>query len=765
MHAVFRLTLLAALFLTDALPWSTPAVAASAQAAPLAHKTAGERVLLFPTGPVVDPGSALEEGKEALIIGDYPTAIVRFTSILDLRGDAAETADARFYLGKTLFLAGDYARATDAFLEFRARHRDHERSDTALFWLAESYRKASRPAEADELYQSYLPRHPQVADYVGLARVRTLMDLGDFEQASSLAATVAETTLSSVLPLQARWLIADALTAQDKHQEAAQAYTALVPQAADEGSKASLLYLAADAWRLAGQTPKQVETLTSIVIQYPRSSSSLPALQTLDQLQPGRFNPYQRGRIYFYQRQNDAALRAFQQQVILNPRSQEASWAHYLSAIVYERLGRDRDAIAELQTVVQNSPDHSAAKEALWELAWLLGLLKQHNESAEAYQLYQNRYPGTPQTDVALFKEGLARYQAGNFGEAARLWSISAPGPAAGVNRGQTEYWLQKAQMALGDQARAQKIGRENVERHEGRYYAFRASDIQDGHAQPPPPDGRDASLESTISAAEIDAARSWLAQWSAAAAIADWGDLRHLVANDEHVLRGMLLQELGLWSGANEEFRVAVQSNKIDMPFLLELARFLYDQGEYGAAVSAVGAISLAIPTSFQKTTPSLLNKILYPVPFFEETVAQAHAYGLDPFLLFALMRQESLFNPRAVSSAGAIGLTQILPNTGAEIAQDMAFKGFRPEDLYRPTVNIQFGAYYLARQRQTLANHPVYALAGYNAGSLSAAIWMNAGGPDPDVFLEMIGFDETSTYVKVIMENYHRYREIYAG
>src|SRR5688572_12307063 len=108
--------LLTALFVTSALPWLASAVAASSQVVPPAHIPTGEQVLSFPTRPVVDPQRALEEGKQALLIGDYPTAIVRFTSILDLRGDAPETADARFYLGETLFLSGDFAGAIDEFL-------------------------------------------------------------------------------------------------------------------------------------------------------------------------------------------------------------------------------------------------------------------------------------------------------------------------------------------------------------------------------------------------------------------------------------------------------------------------------------------------------------------------------------------------------------------------------------------------------------------------------------------------------------------------
>jgi soluble lytic murein transglycosylase len=126
--------------------------------------------------------------------------------------------------------------------------------------------------------------------------------------------------------------------------------------------------------------------------------------------------------------------------------------------------------------------------------------------------------------------------------------------------------------------------------------------------------------------------------------------------------------------------------------------------------------------------------------------------------------MKQESLFNPQATSGADARGLTQVMPSTGAEIAATLGVDGFAVNDLYRPTISIRFGSYYLAKQLASLGQNPVFALAAYNGGAGSALRWMgNDRQIDPDLFVENIDYDETRAYVQLVMENYAYYRALY--
>ncbi len=766
MLTLLRIAILAPMLLAlaDLLLPSAAAGASLGQPVPAQRALAGERIFSLPAGPLIDPQKALDEGEQALQLGDYKTAMAKFYGIVELRSDAPQAAEARFNLAIALFFEGDYQDAAEAFLQFRARHLGHQKSDIALFWLAQSYLKTSLLPEAEELYRIYAERQPLVADHVGLLRVQTLLQLGKVEQARGLAVTIADATQSPSLSLQARWLAAQALVALNKHQDAAVAYAALVPQATDDASKANLLWLAAESWRLAGGRLKQNEALTTLVQFYPRSSYALQALQTLERGDAAVNTPHQKGRVYFYQRQNFQALQAFQQEINLYPNSPETPWSCYLLAIVYERLNMNTDALRELAAVVDQSPNHPAAMDALWEQGWLLSALNRYDDAALAYQLFLKRYAGAAQAEEARFREGFMRYLTGNVSGAARVWAIPGLDLSKGVNKGLNNFWLAKAQTALGDQVGAAATQLRISQVDAGHYYAYRARELQTRRPLTAEPVMPDISSQTTISPAEEEAARTWLAQWSPAAGAIAWPEVRQRVMNDQAVQRGALLQELGMWEEAKQEFRAATQSNTLDMPFLLTLAQFLHEKREYGAAMLAVSEITAAAPTAMQKATPRLLNKILYPLPYYQKVSEQARAFSLDPFLLFALMKQESLFDQRATSSAGARGLTQVMPATGRDIADNLAFDDFTVTDLYRPMVSIRFGAFYMARQLRFLAQNPIFALAGYNGGPGNALRWMNNDrGMDPDLFVELIEYDETSLYVKVVMENYYRYRETY--
>lgn len=766
MLALLRIALLAPLLLAlaDLLLPSAAAGESLGKPVPAQRAVAGERIFSLPAGPLVDPQKALDEGEQALLMGDYKTAIAKFFSIVELRSDAPQVAEARFNLAIALFFEGDYQDAAEAFVEFRARHLGHQKSDTALFWLAQSYLKTSRLPEAEDLYRNYAERQPLVADHVGLLRVQTLLQLGKVEQARGLATTIADTTHSPSLSLQARWLAAQALEALNKHQGAAEAYAALIPQATDDASKASLLFLAAESWRLAGQRLKQNEALTTLVQFYPRYSQALQALQTLERADDAALTPHQKGRVYFYQRQNSQALQAFQQQINLYPNGPEKPSSHYLLAIVYERLDMNTDALRELATVVEQTPDHPAAKDALWEQGWLLSALKRYDDAALSYQLFLKRYAGTALAEEARFREGFMRYLTGNISEAANVWAKPGLDLAKGVNKGLNNFWLAKAQTALGDQVSAAAAQLRISQLDAGHYYAYRARELQTKRPLSAEPALPDFSSLATISPAEVEAARTWLAQWSPPAEAILWPEVHQHVMNNQAVQRGALLQELGIGEAATQEFRAAAQSNTLDMPFLLTLAQFLHEKREYAAAMLAVSEIMAAAPAAMQKAAPRFLNKILYPLPYHQEVLEQSRTFGLDPLLLFALMKQESLFDQWATSSVGARGLTQVMPTTGRDIADNLAFSDFKVDDLYRPTVSIRFGSFYIARQLRFLAQNPVFALAGYNGGPGNALRWMNNDrGMDPDLFVELIEYDETSLYVKVVMENYYRYRETY--
>jgi soluble lytic murein transglycosylase len=140
-----------------------------------------------------------------------------------------------------------------------------------------------------------------------------------------------------------------------------------------------------------------------------------------------------------------------------------------------------------------------------------------------------------------------------------------------------------------------------------------------------------------------------------------------------------------------------------------------------------------------------------------------EAREQGLDPLLLAALVRQESLFEPAAESYAGARGLGQVMPATGEGIARNLGMSDFVLDDLYRPWVSIRFGAYYLGLQMSRNDDQILIALAAYNGGPGNTLHWLEASGDDLDLFVEVITAAQSRIYLQRVYEQYLIYEALY--
>lgn len=157
-------------------------------------------------------------------------------------------------------------------------------------------------------------------------------------------------------------------------------------------------------------------------------------------------------------------------------------------------------------------------------------------------------------------------------------------------------------------------------------------------------------------------------------------------------------------------------------------------------------------------------LARIVYPFPYRALIEARAHEAGLDPYLVAGLIRQESAFEPAVASGAGAVGLMQIMPATGRNLAARAGLSGFHTVALETPEVNVRLGTDFLATLLDRYDGHLPLALSAYNAGPTRANRWrrMPEAG-DPHRFTERIPFAETRGYVKLVTRNRALYRWLY--
>jgi soluble lytic murein transglycosylase len=152
------------------------------------------------------------------------------------------------------------------------------------------------------------------------------------------------------------------------------------------------------------------------------------------------------------------------------------------------------------------------------------------------------------------------------------------------------------------------------------------------------------------------------------------------------------------------------------------------------------------------------------WPTPFADlfRDVAD-DGIQLEPGLVYAVMREESGYRPEVVSVAGARGLLQIMPETGARLAARESLDGFSADDLFLPSVNIRLGSAYLEQLMTRFDGRRSAAIASYNAGPEPVSGWLEAGPPEDDEWVEAIPYEQTREYVKRVLRSLHVYRRLY--
>ncbi len=225
---------------------------------------------------------------------------------------------------------------------------------------------------------------------------------------------------------------------------------------------------------------------------------------------------------------------------------------------------------------------------------------------------------------------------------------------------------------------------------------------------------------------------------------------------------RARLLSEIGLNRDAAYELFRGRRAIRRSLPKLLASIRWLRSVGAYHQAVRY--SYMLSGPQPRRGLSQETWMKILYPPAFSKHLVSHARKNGISPAFAWAVMREESLYNPRATSGVGAKGLMQVINYTGRRIAKQLQVKRFRPRHLYRPAQSIRFGTWYLGQLTRKFGGHMLLAAAGYNAGPHRITVWLkNRKHLGFDEFVEELFFTETRVYVKRIFRTYAAYSFLY--
>ena len=633
---------------------------------------------------------------------------------------------------------------------------------TAQRWLIRARVLAAigRAEPAVAAYHAYLDAGGGARHHALLERARLRSAIGDTEFALRDYESIRDDPATPALDLESALLEGGLLLENaGRYAEADEWYRALGDVSPWVSDDAFALHRSG-AVRLQQDDMAGVrEAWTQLLIDHPGHWRAIEAYDGL--IAEGiAVDPLVAGLYFYRQSRFDDATAVYTALLDGHPTAAETGVALYYLAAIDEDLGAGADAIEGYLASVAADPDGPQADHALW---WAGRLLEEQESNTLARVVFARLAEGYPEREFAIeagFRVPLARYRAGALAAAADDFrALTTRADPAQAQR--AWLWLGKSLDALGDAAGAASAFAAAQSLEQGGaphdYAALRAQALAAGALDTPRLIPGPVTPQDPPAASPLDA---WLdalpgADAATAAAIEDSEDWRAAVD----------LWAAGLARQAESRFRLTL--DRTANPWAIVHAARAFDaMGAVHLRLAAAVNLLLRVPDADRPAAPTEILRWAYPRGWPDLAETAARNFGVDELLLYALIRQESLFNPRAGSVAGALGLTQVIPATGGDIARTLDDGGFQTALLFRPERSIRYGAAYLGWQLTSFDGAAPIALAAYNGGPGSAARWsQGAAALDPDLFYEAVTFSETRAYLRLVLENYAWYQYVYRG
>ena len=436
----------------------------------------------------------------------------------------------------------------------------------------------------------------------------------------------------------------------------------------------------------------------------------------------------------FYLRRYEATREGVRPYLERASRRAEARFFH-LSAL--RELGIHEDYVAQTRALVNDFPGDSWAEEALNNLGTHYIVTNQDEAAAQAFAELFEKFPSGPRAERAAWKAGWWSYRKGDYAATVRTFEGAAATFPRSDFRPSYLYWAARAHGALGHGETADARFRLVFHDYGSSYYGrlARKNVARAAGADPPADRAVPASLQTaaTVPPPPPTADR-----------------IRLLLAN-------------GLYDDALDELRFAQRQWGTSPAIEATIAWAYHQKGELRRGITLMRRAYPQSLTSTGHLLPAPMRQVLFPLVYWELIKKHANTYDLDPYVMAALINQESTFDPGVKSVANAWGLMQVVPSTGRQLARALGIPRFSTATLKQPETNIRLGMLYFSRLvRQFGGTH--YALASYNAGTSRVIRWKGERpNLDEDEFIDDIPFPETQNYVKRILGTAEDYRMLY--
>jgi soluble lytic murein transglycosylase len=436
----------------------------------------------------------------------------------------------------------------------------------------------------------------------------------------------------------------------------------------------------------------------------------------------------------FFLKRYAAARDALRPHLERASRKAEARFFH-LSAI--RELGQHDEYVTQTRALVSDFPDSSWAEEALNNLGTHYILEDDDETAARVFDELYEKFPNGSRAERAAWKSGWWSYKSGNYADTIKTFESAAAAFPRSDYRPSFLYWAARSHAKLGARTQAESRFRLVHVDYGNSYYGRLAEKF--------------VPARSTVAEGDrpVGASHQTAAAESSPPPTAD--RIRLLLAN-------------GMYDDALAELRYAQRHWGTSPAIEATIAWAYHQKGELRRAITLMRRAYPQSLTSAGDDLPVEIRQVLFPLVYWDLIRKHSVARKLDPYMVAALIGQESTFDPDIRSVANAWGLMQIVPATGRRLGRSIGIRSLSTRGLTVPETNIRLGTLHFSRLVQQFGG-TYYALASYNAGENRVVRWRaERPGMDEDEFIDDIPFPETQNYVKRILGTAEDYRLLYA-
>lgn len=374
----------------------------------------------------------------------------------------------------------------------------------------------------------------------------------------------------------------------------------------------------------------------------------------------------------------------------------------------FEDRKRYNTALDVYKTVFSDINNSNIVADALWKSAWIKYRMKQYKKAMLDFASYPEKFPDGYRYSDFLYWRGRCEEKLGFISKAGKTYRKI-------LERGGASYYNYVALERLEKISRKKKKGPKNI--------------VSRGN------ENNEESIREGI--------YDQLA-----------GERAYMAAEE--------LLILGFNEEAVNELELLAKKYSKDESALIKIIGMIYRSGEFHRTYRIVQNYFGHIYGGAWKDAPYEIKTLVFPLPVVNYVEKRQPSGSADPYLVAAIMREESSFNPAAISPAGAMGLMQIMPETGEYLAKKYKKRSFETEHLLDPDISIHLGGLYLGQLNRRFKGDIVYTIASYNAGPTAVSRWAKKNRLEKDEFIENMPYDETRTYTKRVLRSYSQYLKL---